>query len=93
MEDLTPVPVGGVVRDAAGRPVAVARVAFTAGPGPLPEIAALTGSDGRFTRSAPRSGRYEVSVFGDDGGTAGTTVDVPAAGAELAIDLPPGSVA
>ncbi len=88
MEGLTPAPVGGVVRDAAGRPVAVARVAFTGGPGPLPEIAALTGADGRFTLSAPQPGRYEIAVFSDDGTSAAAVVDVSAAGAEVVIDLP-----
>ena len=84
-----PVPIGGVVRDAAGRPVAVARVAFTAGPGPLPEIAALTDAEGRFVLSAPQPGRYELAVHGEDGSSAAATVDVPAAGADVVIELSP----
>lgn len=50
--------IAGVVRDAEGRPVAEARVYFTDGPGPLPDIAALTGRDGAFALSAPSDGHY-----------------------------------
>ena len=53
----------GVVLDAAGRPVAQARVYFTASPGPTPDIAALTGSDGTFRMNAPRAGRYRIGAI------------------------------
>jgi hypothetical protein len=56
----------GVVVAADGRPVAGARVFFRAGPGSLPDIAALTGEDGAFALTAPREGTYEVAAAADD---------------------------
>lgn len=76
------------MRDAAGRPVALARVSFTSAPVPLPDVAALTDAAGRFTLTAPRPGRYEISVFSDDAGSAAATVDVRPGGARVQIDLP-----
>jgi hypothetical protein len=56
----------GVVVSADGRPVAGARVFFRAGPGSLPDIAALTGADGRFALTAPEQGTYAVEAAADD---------------------------
>jgi protocatechuate 3,4-dioxygenase beta subunit len=88
MEGVKPALVGGVVRDAAGEPVALARVSFTAGPTALPDIAALTDATGRFTLSAPQPGRYEISVVSDDAGASTATVEIPTGGARVQIDLP-----
>jgi Carboxypeptidase regulatory-like domain len=55
----------GVVVDPAGRPVEGARVGLSAGPAPLPEIAALTGADGAFAFGVPVPGTYEVWVATD----------------------------
>jgi len=52
--------ISGVVRDARGRPVPRARVYFTDGPAPLPEIAALTDESGAFTLTATAPGRYSI---------------------------------
>ena len=68
--------VRGVVMDAGGRPVAGARVSFRSGPGPLPDIAALSGSDGTFALTAPSAGRYELAAFGDEGAPGTATVTV-----------------
>ena len=54
--------IAGVVVDARGNPVEEARVYFVEGPVPLPDIAALTDSDGRFALSAPVSGTYQLGV-------------------------------
>ena len=43
-----PSTIAGVIVDARGNPVEGARVYFVEGPVPLPDIAALTDSDGRF---------------------------------------------
>jgi len=82
-----PTEVAGVVVDAEGNPVEEARVYFVEGPVPLPDIAALTDSSGRFALSAPVSGSYQLGVMSE--GSAGsaqktTTVDV---GGERSIDL------
>ena len=55
----------GVVVDPAGRPVEGARVGLSAGPAPLPDIAALTGTDGGFSFGVPVPGSYEVWVATD----------------------------
>ncbi|MBF6049385.1 hypothetical protein GO001_30055 [Streptomyces sp. NRRL B-1677] len=60
----SPAPAGvirGTVRDAAGAPVAGARVAFTDGPVPLPDVAAVTDGEGRFALTAPAAGTYTLA--------------------------------
>lgn len=57
-----PSDIAGVVVDARGNPIEGARVYFVEGPVPLPDIAALTDSDGRFALSAPVSGTYQLGV-------------------------------
>jgi Carboxypeptidase regulatory-like domain len=56
----------GTVVDARGEPVAGARVYFIEGPVPLPDIAAVTDSEGRFTLTAPAAGTYTVGGAFDD---------------------------
>ncbi|WP_394437026.1 carboxypeptidase-like regulatory domain-containing protein [Streptomyces sp. SGAir0957] len=74
------VEITGVVRDASGAPVAGARVLFTDGPGPLPDIAALTDAGGRFSLGAPSPGTYTLMCRADPvlgaSGTAEATVSV-----------------
>ncbi len=70
----------GTVVDTAGRAVAGARVHLVAAPGPVPDIAALTGADGRFTLAAERPGRYEIACDADARGSARATVEVGAGG-------------
>jgi len=66
----------GVVRDPQGRPVAQARVYFTDGPVPLPEIAALTDSAGAFSLTAPAPGTYRIECQVDGFAPAAITVSV-----------------
>lgn len=56
----------GRVRDAAGQPVALARVALIEGPVPIPDVGMLTGADGSFTLSAPAAGAYRIGIYADD---------------------------
>ena len=65
MSDNPPV-VAGMVVDAKGNPVEGARVYFVEGPVPLPDIAALTDSNGRFSLSAPGSGTYQLGVASEE---------------------------
>ncbi|WP_424887466.1 carboxypeptidase-like regulatory domain-containing protein [Streptomyces sp. XH2] len=84
-----PAPAGvirGTVRDAAGAPVAGARVAFADGPVPLPDVAAVTGGDGRFALTAPAGGTYTLVCRGD-GGTATARVRVTTAPAARPEDV------
>lgn len=57
--------ISGTVVDRTSRPLAGARVYFAGGPGSFPDVAALTGDDGRFALSAPAAGTYEVQVQAD----------------------------
>jgi protocatechuate 3,4-dioxygenase beta subunit len=56
----------GTVVDARGEPVAGATVYFVEGPVPLPDIAAVTDAEGRFTLTAPAPGPYTVGGAFDD---------------------------
>jgi hypothetical protein len=74
-----PPEIAGVVVDAEGNPVEEARVYFVEGPVPLPDIAALTDSSGRFALSVPTAGTYQLGIASE--GPAGllhetTTVEV-----------------
>jgi hypothetical protein len=57
----------GVVVDTAGQPVADARVALAAAPVEVPDIAVLTGEDGRFSIGVPVPGAYRVTAHADQG--------------------------
>lgn len=67
----------GVVRDAAGAPVVHARVAFAGAPVAVPDVAQLTGGDGRFALAAPAAGRYELAVDAEGYSPARMAVEVP----------------
>lgn len=62
MSASTPALITGVVTDEEGRPVAEAAVSVQAAPVPVPDISALTGSDGRFTYAPPVPGRYTLAA-------------------------------
>jgi hypothetical protein len=80
--------ISGVVRDAAGRPAAQARVYFLRGPVALPDTALLTGRDGRFALSAPQPGAYDVGCSSDAHGSASARVTVGNADVTLDLQLP-----
>jgi hypothetical protein len=46
------------------------------GPAQLPDVAALTGSRGSFSLSAPIAGTYEIECMTDRAGSTRTTVEV-----------------
>ena len=79
--------ISGTVTDPFGHPVPGASVAITAAPVPVPDIAALTGADGRYSITAPVAGAYRIAVHGERG-TAEVAVTVAGAEVELAVVLP-----
>ncbi|MEW2413145.1 carboxypeptidase regulatory-like domain-containing protein [Streptomyces sp. NPDC046866] len=79
---------GGVVLDAHGDPVAGAAVALAGGPGPYPDVAALTGADGRFSFAVSTAGVYTVQCRAPDGRTARGPAEAGAgAGAPVVLRL------
>jgi hypothetical protein len=68
--------VSGKVLDALGQTVPGARVFVREAPGAVPDIALLTGDDGRFTLSLPELGRYELACYSDALGTTSAVVEV-----------------
>ena len=77
----------GTVLDAAGQPVAQARVYLASAPGPVPDVAALTGADGRFALAAAQAGVYEVACSTDTQGSARARVELGARGAAAELRL------
>ena len=74
-----PPEITSVVVDAEDNPIEEVRVYFAEGLVPLPDITALTNSNGRFALSAPTSGTYQLGIASE--GPAGflqetTTVEV-----------------
>ena len=69
--------IAGVVRDDTGSPVEGARVYFTEAPVSVPDIAAVTGPDGRFALGAPTEGTYTVECNADGYTGSQATVTVP----------------
>ena len=82
-----PATLSGTVLDAAGQPVAGARVYLVDAPGPVPDMAVLTGADGRFALGAARPGWYDVACSTDAGGSASARVEVGARGATVELRL------
>ena len=68
--------VSGRVLDAHGQPVSGASVFVLKAPGPVSDIALLTGEEGRFTLSLPGPGRYELACHSDALGTTSAVVEV-----------------
>jgi hypothetical protein len=77
----------GSVLDVSGRPVALARVYFVKAPVAMPDVAALSDAQGRFTLSVPQAGDYEIGASSDTG-SASATVVVGERGGQLQIKLP-----
>lgn len=52
--------ISGVISDSDGKPLADAQIYFTESPMPLPDIAMLTDSDGKYSLSVPSAGKYGI---------------------------------
>lgn len=83
----------GIVRSA-GAPVPFARVMVEMGPGPMPDIAILSGADGRFAVDTPFRGPYALMISADEYRPAHLTADVsnPEDSVEVAVELRPDSL-
>ena len=79
--------ISGVVRGPHGKPIPNARVYFTSGPVPLPEIAAITDDKGQFSLTAPAPGEYVIEGATDEFAPRSATVKVKGT-ASLRVDLP-----
>lgn len=66
----------GTVYDPAGNPVAGARVYFTDSPFAMPDIAALTDGEGKFSLSVPADGTYGLECNAEGFSTKSTAVSV-----------------
>ena len=64
-----------------------ARVYLVRAPGAVPDVALLTGVDGRFTLGAAHPGVYEIACSADALGSVSATVDVGAGGAVVELRL------
>ena len=78
--------ISGVVREAGGKPLPGARVYFVDAPVPMPDIAALTNSEGEFALTAPAAGRYRVGCAASARQRQEVSVDV-AAGEDRKVDI------
>lgn len=68
--------IDGIVETTAGVPVAGARVMLVSAPAPAPDVALITGADGRFTIGAERPGVYVIRAVDDRHGSARASVTV-----------------
>ena len=71
-----PIVVAGVVRGPDGQQLPLARVFIARGPVPVPDVAALTDAEGRFTLSLPASGSYEVACVAEGYAPSSAIVEV-----------------
>jgi hypothetical protein len=78
----------GRVSDAAGRPLAGARISIVDSPVAMPDIALLTDAAGRFVLGAPAAGRYLIGIDADDAGRARQAITIGDDGCVLDIRLP-----
>jgi hypothetical protein len=77
----------GVVRSSGGVPIAEARVYLTQAPDDVPDIAALSNDEGRFTLGLTKPGTYRLECSAEGHETAGETVSVELAPEESARSL------
>jgi hypothetical protein len=78
--------IGGAVTDPSGRPVAGATVLIASAPVPVPDIAGLTGDDGRFSITVPVPGDYRL-VVRSEVDLVEVTVHVAAGEVQVAVAL------
>lgn len=80
--------ISGTVVDRDGRPIADARVAFSGGPVPMPDLAMLTDDRGQFTVAVPVHGTYELTFTADPHPPQTTTVVVQEDQTNVSVTIP-----
>ncbi len=80
----------GKVLDSKRNAISGARVFFSAGPGALPDIAALTNQEGEFSLPAPIPGTYTIEFAADGFRETRDTLTIPGDSTSgLAVELEP----
>jgi hypothetical protein len=79
----------GTVVDLSGAPVRWAAVWVAAGPGPTPDIAAMTDTTGTFVLTAARSGKYRIGCRAEGLATEEIEIDVGSGDVDVEISLAP----
>jgi hypothetical protein len=79
--------IDGVVRDQAGRAVAGAAVYFTSSPTPMPDIAARSDQQGRFTLSVPQPGEYTLAARADGYQTSSASAPIAPDGKRINVEI------
>lgn len=69
--------ISGKVLDSKRNAISGARVFFSAGPGALPDIAALTNEAGEFSLPAPIQGAYTIEFAADGFRETQVTLTIP----------------
>jgi hypothetical protein len=77
----------GRVVDAAGTPVAEVSISIVDGPGSFPDLASLSGADGRFVLHDLQLGTYTLRLMGPNGQSAEHKVTVTADAGESELQL------
>lgn len=80
--------ISGIVVDRDGRPLADARVAFSGGPVPMPDLAMLTDEHGQFTVAVPVTGTYELTFTADPHPPQSQVVDVRGGHTNVTVVIP-----
>ena len=70
-------------------PIATARVTIESSPRPLPDVAALTDDEGRFTLTTAGPGRYTIAVHADGFEVARVECDLETSDKHVHIRLEP----
>lgn len=85
----TPRPViSGTAASTAG-PIPTARVTIESSPRPLPDVAALTDDEGRFTLSTAGPGRYTIAVHAEGFKAARIECDIDTTDQHIDVKLIP----
>ena len=80
--------IAGTATSPAG-PIATARVTIESSPGPVPDVAALTDDEGRFTLATAGPGRYTIAVHADGFEVARVECEVDTGDTHVDIELEP----
>lgn len=78
----------GQVLDARGHPVAGARISWVQAPVPMPDVAMLSDTQGRFTVAAPAKGAYTLRCDSDTRGSVQQALQATGQPLQVTLKLP-----